>query len=105
MIQDHMNTDFYLLTETETQTNGRLVRSFASTGPFLCAIFTPATAKTVRFGKRDFIIAKNLYCALDVTINLGDYVTVDGADYDVIYKQNTNNLDHHLTIGLVGRES
>ena len=99
-IEDYYNTSFVLKSRFESKVNGRNVMSWTEFGIYVCAIFTPSTEKTVRFGKQDFIVSKNLYCDAQNPIKLGDIVDIDGAGFDVVSITNTNNLDHHLAVGL-----
>lgn len=104
MISDYYQTPFTLFSVSETQTNGRLVRSYTENiTEFYCAIFTPSTTVTVSQGKRQFVVEKNLYCVVEVPIKNGDYVEVMGVKFDVVSVSNTNNLNHHLAVGLVTR--
>lgn len=105
-IQDYMQTDFTISTRSETKVGGRNVMSYTPEGnTYRCAIFTPSISKTVRFGKQDFIISKNLYCNLGTPIKLGDIIIIGGGNYDVISLLDTNNIGHHLALGLIERES
>lgn len=104
MIEDYMNTQFTLYKKTETKVDGRLKTEYvASLISYLCAHFTPSQTKQVRFGKNDYIVAKNMYCSTDVPVVEGDYVKILGKDYDVVGVQNTNSLNHHLTCSLSSR--
>jgi hypothetical protein len=102
-IEDYMNTPFVLKRRTEQKVDGRTTTSYSQIDSGLCAIFTASEQRTVRFGGQDFVIQKNLYCFASKDIQEGDIVEVDGGEYDVVFKNNTNNLDHHLQIGLVSR--
>lgn len=104
MITDYMQTPFTLYSISEAQVGGRLQRTYTEDSTeYYCAIFTPSTTVTVSQGKRQFIIEKNLYCEADVPVKTGDYVEIMGVNFDVISINNTNNLNHHLVIGLVSR--
>ncbi len=107
MIESRYNTDFTIFNRSELKVDGRIVTTFVEdiTTTYKCAIFTSTTQRTVSFGKRQFVIEKNLYCSTTTPLALGDYVTVDGNEYDVIFLQNTNNLNHHYTVGLVTRNT
>lgn len=104
-IEDFYNTDFTIYKLTELKVDGRITTSWTEGATTKGAIFTPSTERTVRFGKKDFVIDKNLYTKPTTDVDLGDYVSIDGGNYDVVFKQNTNNLNHHLSLGLVKRES
>lgn len=104
MIENYYNTDFNLTTRTESKVDGRR-KTIYTLDPttYKCAIFTPSTARTVRFGGEDYIIQKNLYCDISVPLEHGDYVTVDGGDFTIGNINNTNNIGHHLAISLISR--
>ena len=104
-IENFMQTDFTVKVRTETKVDGRNKMSYIDDGTiYKCAIFTPGTEKTVRFGKQDFIIGKNLYCRVSVPIKLGDIIIVKGEEYDTVSEVDTNCIEHHRAIGLVSRD-
>jgi hypothetical protein len=104
MIEKFMNTQFRLYTRSQSQVNGRIQTTYTlNANTFLCAIFSTNTQKTVRFGKQDYIVSRNLYCSTSVPLVLGDYVTINGVEYDVVDIVNTNNLSHHLKVALTSR--
>lgn len=103
MIEDYFGTDFTIKTRTEVKLNGRNKMEYiVNPSTFKCAIFTPSTHKVVRFGGQDFITSKNLYCDVVTPLVLGDIVTINGEEYDVI--SITNNVGHHLAVGVVSRD-
>ena len=104
-IDRYYQTPFTIGKQTLGKVGGRLKRSYVFSPEAYGAFFTPATIKTVRFGKRDFVIEKTLYCDASVDIELGDIVESKGVQYDVISFINTLDKNHHLNIGLVSRQA
>ncbi len=105
-IEDYMNTPFILLKRSETKEAGRLKTSYTQDATtYTCAIFTPATQKTVVFNKQSYLVAKNLYCSPSVPISDGDVVIINSNEYDVTGITNTNESNHHLSITLITRVS
>jgi len=97
------NKDFLVYKRTETKDKGKVVRGYSAGTQYVGAFFRPSTDRTVRWDKQDFVIQEVLYCATSVDISLGDKVTKDNKDFDVVYIQNTNDQNHHYQIGLVSR--
>lgn len=102
-IQRFYNQEFTVKVRTETVTKGKVSRGYSSGIVYKGAVFTPGIIRTVRFDKQDFVIGRNLYCAVSTAINMGDIVSIDSIEYDVVHKQDTNNNNHHLKIGLSSR--
>lgn len=102
-IEFFYNKTFSTRKRTETKVRGKVERNYATPVESIGAVFIPGVARTVRWGKQDFVIQVNLYCSALVDIIEGDRVDIDEKEYDVIYKENTNNQGHHLFIGLVSR--
>lgn len=102
MIDDYFDTEFTVYKKLDDKDAGRKVTNWKmnSTGNF-GAFFTPGMTKTVRFGKQDVIIQRNLYCSADLDVEEGDRVSDGYKTYDVVYKSNTANKYNHLFIGLV----
>jgi hypothetical protein len=103
-IEDHYKTPFTFQIKTDTKVDGRLVRSYPEEGnTYKCAIFTKQSAEVVVYGSAEFVIAKVLYCSTVTPLDLGDILTISGVKYDVVRIIDTNNLGHHLQVGLSTR--
>lgn len=103
-IEDHYKTIFNISMRSKQKVNGRYTTSFISdTTDYLGAIFTPTTQREIRVGSEDYLIQKNLYCSSSIPLQHGDYITIDGGEYEIGNIKNTNNLNHHYQIGLISR--
>jgi hypothetical protein len=100
VIEDFYNTTFTLSGATQTKTDGRLVTTYTSKGSFLGAVFSRKGDKTVKSGKKDYIVFKTVYCDISVPVVFGDKLVVDGFDMLVVSIVNTNNENHHLVVDL-----
>jgi len=97
------NQNFLVKKKVETKEGGKLKREYIDGGVYIGGLFTPGVDRTVRWGKQDFVVSKNLYCSVDVDIELGDRVIIDEKEFDVIFLEDTNNQQHHYFIGLTSR--
>lgn len=103
-IEDHFNTLFNLYVKSRSKVGGQYVTSYVKDAiDYFGGIFTPSTIRTVRVGKEDYVILKNLYCSVSVPVSMGDYIEIDSGEFEVGNIKNTNNLNHHYQLELISR--
>lgn len=100
MIEDFYKTPFTLYSEVQTKTDGRIVTTYTSKGSFLGAVFSRKGTKTVRAGKKDYIVFKTVYCDISVPVAFGDKLVIDDFEMLVVSIVDTNNSNHHLIVDL-----
>jgi len=103
-ISDHYKTDFTYSVKSESKVNGQLVRGYTPEGnTYKCAIFSKSSVETVVYASAEFVISKVLYCPVSIGFDLGDIIIINGVEYDVVRILDTNNIGHHLQVGLSTR--